>query len=119
MAASRLSSCVAMAAAVAFFSKASSGAYADGPFRFSPFSSSPPQTSQSSVEKSEDKSEADEPRVSSSGFDPESLERGAKALREINGSPNAKQVCAKKKKKSSDWLLETLDKRKEIKTIQS
>lgn len=26
------------------------------------------------------------------GFDPEALERGAKALREINKSPNAKQV---------------------------
>jgi ATPase family AAA domain-containing protein 3A/B len=29
---------------------------------------------------------------SAAGFDPEALERGAKALREINNSPNAKQV---------------------------
>jgi ATPase family AAA domain-containing protein 3A/B len=29
---------------------------------------------------------------SAAGFDPEALERGAKALREINKSPNAKQV---------------------------
>jgi hypothetical protein len=27
-------------------------------------------------------------------FDPEALERGAKALREINKSPHAKQVCS-------------------------
>ncbi len=33
---------------------------------------------------------ADEPRGPL--FDPEALERGAKALREINKSPNAKQV---------------------------
>jgi hypothetical protein len=32
---------------------------------------------------------------SAAGFDPEALERGAKALREINKSPNAKQVCVK------------------------
>ncbi|XP_078428538.1 uncharacterized protein LOC144700856 [Wolffia australiana] len=31
-------------------------------------------------------------RVHADGFDPEALERGAKALREINGSPFAKQV---------------------------
>ena len=92
MAASRLSSCAAIVAAVAYFSKASSGAYADSPFRFSPFSSSPPQTSQSSGEKLEAKSEADDQRASTSGFDAESLERAAKALREINSSPYAKQV---------------------------
>lgn len=119
MAASRLSSCVAMAAAVAFFSKASSGAYADGPFRFSPFSSSPPQTSQSSVEKSEDKSEADEPRVSSSGFDPESLERGAKALREINSSPNAKQVFEIMRKQEQTRLAELAAEKAHQEAIQA
>lgn len=34
----------------------------------------------------------DNPRTSSSGFDPEALERGAKALREISASSNAKKV---------------------------
>ena len=34
----------------------------------------------------------DNPRTSSAGFDPEALERGAKALREISSSPNAKKV---------------------------
>ncbi|KAJ9703472.1 hypothetical protein PVL29_005008 [Vitis rotundifolia] len=119
MAASRLSSCVAMAAAVAFLSKVSSSAYADGPFRFSPFSSSPSQTSQSSVEKSEDKSEADEPRVSSSGFDPESLERGAKALREINSSPNAKQVFEIMRKQEQTRLAELAAEKAHQEAIQA
>jgi hypothetical protein len=34
----------------------------------------------------------DLPRTSAAGFDPEALERGAKALREINSSGNAKKV---------------------------
>ena len=32
------------------------------------------------------------PRTTPAGFDPEALERGARALREINKSPSAKQV---------------------------
>lgn len=85
-------------------------AYADGPFNFPPFSSSPaanvPQPSPalqssspgSSVaanansEPSVPKPRNDNPRTSSSGFDPEALERGAKALREITSSSHAKKV---------------------------
>lgn len=82
-----------MAAAVASLSTLSDRAYADGPFRFFPFyssSSSSPQGEQNSNSKSEAKADAEESK--GSGFDPESLERGAKALREINSSPHAKQV---------------------------
>ena len=57
-------------------------AYADSPFRF-PYSSPPPATENPSGGSS-----------SSGGFDPELLERGAKALREINSSRSAKQVFA-------------------------
>lgn len=83
-----------MAAAAASLPTIANHAYADSPFRFSPFSSS--QASQASQEdkSSDDKSDA-KPAVeepSKSGFDAEALERGAKALREINSSPNAKQV---------------------------
>lgn len=35
----------------------------------------------------------DNPRTTSAGFDPEALERGAKALREIASSSQAKKVC--------------------------
>ncbi|KAF8405237.1 hypothetical protein HHK36_010138 [Tetracentron sinense] len=95
MAALRISSCAAMAAAVASFSAFSDRAYADGHFRFPTFSSpSPqiPQTAQTATTKTEAKPGAEEPKGGSSGFDPELLERGAKALREINSSPYAKQV---------------------------
>lgn len=101
MAASRLSSCIALTATAAAASTLSNRAYADSPFRFPSFRSPspPPSTSQSdpssqstssSDGKNQTKPEPEEPR--GSGFDPESLERGAKALREINNSPHAKQV---------------------------
>ena len=90
MAASKLSSCLAMAIAAAAMPTLSNRAYADGGgFRFSPFSSSssaPKDPSSSGASESE----AEEPR--GSGMDPEALERAAKALREINNSKNSKQV---------------------------
>ncbi|KAF4393302.1 hypothetical protein G4B88_002036 [Cannabis sativa] len=94
MAVSKISSCVAMAAAAASLSTLSDSAYADSSFRFPFFSSS------SSSEKTENsKSDSDGAKAEESkgsGFDPESLERGAKALREINSSPNAKQERQRK-----------------------
>lgn len=96
MAASRLCSAAAIAAAFTSMSLSQNRAYADSRFRFPFFSSSPPAEESptdhksSSNSKSETKSDSDEPK--GSGFDPESLERGAKALREINSSPHSKQV---------------------------
>lgn len=94
----------AMAAA-----SASSTVYADGPFTFSPFSSNspasppdksppPPSSSPSPTAKNEvaDSSAPrvrnDNPRTSSAGFDPEALERGVIALKEIASSSQAKKV---------------------------
>lgn len=93
MAASKLSSCIAAALAAAVSTPSlSNRAYADSPFRFNPFSSSPspaaPPPDQSPNAKSE--SPAEEPR--GAGMDPEALERGAKALRQINNSKYSKQV---------------------------
>ncbi|RVW41797.1 ATPase family AAA domain-containing protein 3 [Vitis vinifera] len=75
-------------------------AYADGPFNFPPFSSSSPAPSPpkaapeapppSDVETSK-RVRNDNPRTTSAGFDPEALERGAKALREITSSSHAKK----------------------------
>ncbi|WCJ24923.1 AAA-type ATPase family protein [Euphorbia peplus] len=84
---------VAAAAAVASFSPHQHVSFADSSYRFNPFSSStsssnPPQKQSDS--SSNDNSEAEEPK--GSGFDHEALERGAKALREINNSPYSKQV---------------------------
>ncbi|XP_057491854.1 uncharacterized protein LOC130777478 [Actinidia eriantha] len=118
MAASRLSSLAAAAAAVAASPPPlSSRAHAESPFRFSPFSSSsspqPPQTD------SDGKSSpaADEPR--GGGFDAESLERGAKALREINSSPHAKQVFEVMRKQEQTRLAELAAEKAHFEAIQA
>lgn len=75
-------------------------AYADGRFSFSPFSSSPPAALAAEAEAPEPpKPPSDEPKVrnnnprtTSAGFDPEALERGVEALKEITSSQHAKKV---------------------------
>ncbi|XP_015889974.2 uncharacterized protein LOC107424645 [Ziziphus jujuba] len=123
MAASKLTSCAAMAAAVAAvasLSTLSDRAYADSFFRFPPFSSStPPPVDQSSDAKSESQSAAaaEEPR--GSGFDPESLERGAKALREINNSSYFKQVVDLMRKQEQTRLAELAAEKAHHEAIQA
>lgn len=85
-------------------------AYADGPFNFAslpgfPSSSNVPQSSSSdsrlpptanlpndSSPPPQPKVRNDQPRTTSAGFDPEALERGVKALKEITTSPHGKKV---------------------------
>lgn len=75
-------------------------AYADGRFSFSPFSYSPPAASETAPEPAEPpEGEAERvrnnnphPRTTSAGFDPEALERGVKALKEMTSSSQAKKV---------------------------
>ena len=84
-------------------------AFADGPFNFPLFSpsSSGSQSSSGQLQSQPSVSPAstadkeasgsvrvrnDNPRTSSAGFDPEALEKGAEALREISSSSNAKKV---------------------------
>ncbi|GMH24576.1 hypothetical protein Nepgr_026419 [Nepenthes gracilis] len=117
MSALKLSTLAAMAAAAAW-SMHSDQAFADAPFRFSPFSSSrsQPTTEDSSAPvnsphnvistSAEKSSSGEESGGRSSGFDPESLERGAKALREINSSPHAKQVFEVMRKQEQTRLAE-------------
>ncbi|KAL9241646.1 hypothetical protein vseg_015733 [Gypsophila vaccaria] len=105
MSTSKLSSLTATAIAAAASTAASAHsssnhAYADAPSWFSVFSRSrsppaaltPENEPKSSASSSAAAEEAEEGGGRSSGFDPEALERGAKALREINNSPHAKQV---------------------------
>lgn len=115
MAASKLSSLAAMAAATASFSTFSNRAYADAPFRFSPFSS-PSQTPTKEPSNSEPKSDVEE---SKGGFDPESLERGAKALREINSSPYSKQVFEVMRKQEQSRLAELAAEKIHYEALQS
>ncbi|KAL0925003.1 hypothetical protein M5K25_003308 [Dendrobium thyrsiflorum] len=93
---------IAAAAATAAVASLTSLAYADTAFRF-PFlsSPSPPVTDGSSSASTSSSSSS-----SSGGFDPESLERGAKALREINSSPYAPQVFELMRKQEESRLAE-------------
>ncbi|CAL5364719.1 unnamed protein product [Camellia sinensis] len=103
-------------------------AYADGPFTFSPFSSSPasppPQSSETSP-TSQPSAEApprvrnNNPRTTSAGFDPEALERGAKALREIASSPHGKKVFDVMKKQEETRQTELNAKATEFKAMQA
>ncbi|KAK6794767.1 hypothetical protein RDI58_008220 [Solanum bulbocastanum] len=107
-------------------------AYADGSFNFSPFSTSsstnaapsvpsdvpkPPQPTAEAPEKP--KVRNDNPRTTSAGFDPEALERGAKALREINSSKSAKQVFDVIKKQEETRQAELTAKMQEFKALQA
>ena len=102
----------ALAAASASACSQPNTAFADGPLNFSPFSfgtssqsgqSQPSDLPQPPAAAAGDKSASapaparvrnDQPRTTSAGFDPEPLERGAKLLREISASPNAKKVSS-------------------------
>jgi ATPase family AAA domain-containing protein 3A/B len=61
---------------------------------FSGSSSAAPAPAAPAPLKEQEKPRNDAPRTSAVGFDPEALERGAKALREINASNHAKKVIA-------------------------
>ncbi|XP_057759441.1 uncharacterized protein LOC130979912 [Arachis stenosperma] len=108
MAAARLTTCAAVAAAVASMSSLSDrAAHADSSFRFPFFSSSPSNSPSPSDPASDSKTEKPPPNEpNKSGFDPESLERGAKALREINSSPYSKQVFDLMRKQEQTRLAE-------------
>ncbi|KAK8587086.1 hypothetical protein V6N12_021600 [Hibiscus sabdariffa] len=114
MAASRLSSCVALAAAAATASTLKNRSYADSPFWF-PFSSS--SSGSQAEQSSNEKEEPEEPK--GAGFDPEALERGAKALREINNSPNAKKVFDLMRKQEQTRLAEIAAEKAHYEAIQS
>lgn len=80
---------------------------ADGSFSFNPFRSSPRPPSPEVIPPDGDDTESGDfqekedtekrvrnnnPRTTAAGFDPRALEKGAKALREINNSSNVKKV---------------------------
>lgn len=105
-------------------------AYADGGFNFSPFSTSSsvpsapanvPQPAAAAAAPAPEtpKVRNDNPRTTSAGFDPEALERGAKALREINSSKSAKQVFDVIKKQEETRQVELSAKMQEFKALQA
>ncbi|KAL3376232.1 hypothetical protein AABB24_002934 [Solanum stoloniferum] len=126
MAASKLSSMAAMAAAAAIAATSSTipnRAYADSPFRFNPFSSSSPSVPSSSSETPQTDSAESDAKDSSEdsrgGFNPESLERGAKALKEINSSPYHKQVFDVMRKQEKTRLADIAAEKVHFEAIQA
>uniref|UniRef100_M4DXY0 AAA+ ATPase domain-containing protein n=1 Tax=Brassica campestris TaxID=3711 RepID=M4DXY0_BRACM len=102
-------------------------AAADGPFTFPPANpqqqaaSSPPSTAgeESSAPPPPPRARNDNPRTSSGGFDPEALERGAKALKEINNSSYAKNVFESIKQQEETKQTEFAAKAQEYKAMQA
>ncbi|KAG6775766.1 hypothetical protein POTOM_019260 [Populus tomentosa] len=96
-------------------------ALADSSFRFNPFSSSPSQQQQQAGQtanpKSDAKPEPEDPK--GADFDPEALERGAKALLEINSSPHAKQVFDVMRKQEQSRLAEVAAEKSHCEVIQA
>lgn len=112
----------AVAAAAATIAALSDPAYADGYFRF-PFLSSPAQTQTSPDTQSAGSRTAgggqSTASSSSGGFDPESLERGAKVLREINSSSHAKQVFDLMRKQEETRLADVAAEKAQYHAIQA
>ncbi|PNT60203.1 hypothetical protein POPTR_001G458200v4 [Populus trichocarpa] len=122
------------------FSQSNLVSFADGPFNFSPFSSSNPSPSPPQTSSLSDQSQPsalppstvagsgesgpraprnDNPRTTSSGFDPEALERGAKALKEIASSSHAKKVFESIKTQEATRQAELAAKAAEYKAMQA
>ena len=101
---SRVSAAILASAAAASAALSTEHAYADNPFKslfytppslpseISPEAISPDTAPQKPAEKEEPRPRNDNPRTTAAGFDPEALERGVSALKEINKSPNVKKV---------------------------
>ncbi|XP_010437332.1 PREDICTED: ATPase family AAA domain-containing protein 3C-like [Camelina sativa] len=124
MAASRLCSAAAIAAAFTSMSLSQNRAYADSRFRFPFYSSSPspppsdsPANQSSSDSSKSNKAEPDEPK--GSGFDPEALERAAKALRDINSSPHSNQVFDLMRKQEKTRLAEVAAEKSQYEAVQA
>ncbi|XP_074320439.1 uncharacterized protein LOC141657186 [Silene latifolia] len=88
-------------------------AYADSP------SSTPPPPSTPAKDEPPPKPRNDHPRTTSAGFDPEALERGAKALRNIEKSANPKKVFEVIKEQEKTRQMEQAAKVQEFKQMQA
>lgn len=136
---SEIGGLISAVAASFSFSQSNLVSFADG-VNFSPFSSSnpspspsqtpslsgqsqpstlPPSTVAGSGESGPRAPRNDNPRTTSAGFDPEALERGAKALKEITSSSHAKKVFESIKTQEATKQAELAAKAAEFKAMQA
>ncbi|KAM7273187.1 hypothetical protein ACFE04_027851 [Oxalis oulophora] len=101
-------------------------ALADGPFNFPNFggdssepSNLPAQAAEEAEEDAPRKPRNHNPRTTSAGFDPEALERGVEALREITSNPQSKKTFEFIKKKEETRQAEFAAKAAEFKAMQA
>ncbi|KAL6581642.1 hypothetical protein OROMI_007565 [Orobanche minor] len=120
-------------AGVAYATSGMNHAYADGPFKFSPFSNTSPAAptvpQQAASESAKPPAQPpatetkrvrnDNPRTTSAGFDPEPLEKGVEFLKEITSSPNAKKVFEVIKKREDTRQQGFASKVAEFKAMQA
>ncbi|CAK9192629.1 hypothetical protein BDL97_01G129900 [Sphagnum fallax] len=88
-------------------------------FPSSPSTASASSSSSSTPAKETEKPRNDAPRTSAVGFDPEALERGAKALREINSSTYAKKVFELMRKQEETRQAEESSRKAEYQALQA
>ncbi|KAK7264010.1 hypothetical protein RJT34_31612 [Clitoria ternatea] len=103
----------AIAAAAATASHNHKNAFADGN------ASDTHSSSSSSSSSPPPKPRNDHPRTTSAGFDPEALERGVKALKEISSSPHGKKVFETIKKQEETKQAELAAKVAEFKQMKA
>ncbi|KAJ6313872.1 hypothetical protein OIU78_017509 [Salix suchowensis] len=136
---SEIGGLISAVAASFSFSQSNLVSFADG-VNFSPFSSSNPSPSPSQTPSLSGQSQPstlppstvagsgesvpraprnDNPRTTSAGFDPEALERGAKALKEITSSSHAKKVFESIKTQEATKQAELAAKAAEFKAMQA
>ncbi|KAG5255385.1 hypothetical protein OIU77_015581 [Salix suchowensis] len=136
---SEIGGLISAVAASFSFSQSNLVSFADG-VNFSPFSSSHPSPSPSQTPSLSGQSQPstlppstvagsgesvpraprnDNPRTTSAGFDPEALERGAKALKEITSSSHAKKVFESIKTQEATKQAELAAKAAEFKAMQA
>ncbi|KAF8096904.1 hypothetical protein N665_0299s0062 [Sinapis alba] len=94
-------------------------AAADGPQQQAAASASSQPLTAGKESSAPPRARNDNPRTSSGGFDPEALERGAKALKEINNSSYAKKVFESIKQQEETKQTEFAAKGKEYKAMQA
>ncbi|KAG1361996.1 ATPase family AAA domain-containing protein 3 [Cocos nucifera] len=123
---------VAAAGTLASLALAAEHVYADGFFHFPGLSSPstpaapPPQATPGTVPplpevapREESRVRNDNPRTTAAGFDPEALERGAKAIREIEKSSQAKKVFDLLKHQEETRKVELAAKKAEFEAMKA
>eukprot|EP00268_Persea_americana_P054936 TRINITY_DN6342_c0_g2_i3.p1 TRINITY_DN6342_c0_g2~~TRINITY_DN6342_c0_g2_i3.p1 ORF type:complete len:636 (+),score=142.08 TRINITY_DN6342_c0_g2_i3:158-2065(+) len=128
---SRVSAAILASAAAASAALSTEHAYADNPFKslfytppslpseISPEAISPDTAPQKPAEKEEPRPRNDNPRTTAAGFDPEALERGVIALKEINKSPNVKKLFELMGKQEETRKTELAARNAEFRALQA